>query len=185
MLDKDKILKNATKYFETGIKNGFITDELITFLGEDFVKAPASTQIDYHYCYEGGLIDMCLKITKNAISINEILPENLKINKESLIKVCLLHQIGKAHLFKPLESKWHNEKGIMYEFNEGLTSMSVGERSIFYLLSYGIKLSEEEFQAIINHSKDNSDKQAKYFSSTLSIILKQAIELTILGNNVK
>ena len=42
-LEQSKIVANAKKYFDTATKNGFMNDELTSFLGEAFVKAPAST----------------------------------------------------------------------------------------------------------------------------------------------
>jgi hypothetical protein len=68
----------------------------------------------------------------------------------------------------------------MYEFNDELTSMRVGERSAYYALKYGVELSEDEYQSIINYDKPEDDKQAKWHSSTLSTILKQANELAII-----
>jgi len=44
----------------------------------------------------------------------------------------------------------------------------------------GIKLSEEEYQAIVNYDKSEDDKQSKWYGSTLSTILKQANELAII-----
>lgn len=179
-MTQEKVLKNTKKYFETAEKYGFMTDDLIKFLGQDFTSAPASTATNFHNAFEGGLIAHLLLTTKYAISINGILPEILQVELPSLIKVCFLHQIGKAKLYKVNNSKWHNDRGIKYEFNEELSSMRVGERSAIYALSNGISLTEDEFQAIINHDKDDSDKQAKWHSSTIGIILKQANELAIL-----
>ena len=68
----------------------------------------------------------------------------------------------------------------MYEFNEELVSMKVGERSIYYATKYGVDLSEEEYQAIINYDKTEDDKQSKWYGSTLSTILKQANDLAII-----
>lgn len=185
MITKDRVLKNTKKYFETGEKHGFINDKLIDFLGQDFIKAPASTATNLHNAFEGGLIAHLLLTTKYAVSINEILPESMKVDNKSLIKVSLLHQIGKAKLYKPNESKWHNDRGMMYEFNEDLVSMRVGERSVHYIVSNDIPLTEEEYQAIINHDKDDSDKQAKWHSNMLGIILKQANELAIMEEKSK
>ena len=79
------------------------------------------------------------------------------------------------------ESEWHRtNQGKMYEFNDELTSMRVGERSAYYALKYGVELSEDEYQSIINYDKPEDDKQAKWHSSTLSTILKQANELAII-----
>ena len=47
-IDQKKILSNTKKYFETANKHGFMTDSLMEFLGEDFIKAPASTMLDMY-----------------------------------------------------------------------------------------------------------------------------------------
>lgn len=188
-LEQGKILKNTEKYFKTGEKFGFMNEELMNFLGQDFIKAPASTMKSLHNAFEGGLIDHTLRVTSYAVKLNDVLPENMKVSVDSLIKVSCLHQIGKAKLYKENTSQWHKDnQGKMYEFNDRMVSMSVGERSAHYALSYGIKLSEEEFQAIVNFAKDSSDKQAKYHSNTLAVLLRQAIELAIMeeqfNNNI-
>lgn len=177
---KDKVMKNAKKYFSTGEKYGFMTEELQNFLGVDFVQAPASTRTDLHNAYEGGLIEHLLLVTKYAININEILPETQQVELKSLIKVCCLHQIGKAKLYTPHTSDWHRNKGMLYEFNEDLVSMRVGERSAYYATKFGVELTEDEFQAIINHDKTDDDKQAKWHSSMLGVVLRQANELAIM-----
>ncbi len=184
MITEDKILKNTEKYFKTAEAHGFMNDSLLDFLGQEFIKAPASTRSDLHNAFEGGLISHLLTTTKYAISINGVLPEALRVDKVSLIKVSLLHQIGKAKLYVA-EDKWHQDRGMMYKFNNDLVSMSVGERSAIYALSNGVTLSEEEYQAIINYDKDDSDKQAKWHSSTLGVILRQANELAILEEKSK
>jgi len=183
MLTNEIILKNTDKYFKTAEKYGFMNDNLLDFLGEDFIKAPASTGTAYNNAFEGGLIAHLLTTTKYAISINGVLPETLRVNQSSLIKVSLLHQIGKAKMFiakNPVANKWHIDRGVLYDFNENITSLRVGERSAIYALNNGIELSEDEFQAIINHDKDDSDKQAKYYTNPLGVILRQANELAIL-----
>ncbi len=185
MLTKEKVVKNAKKYFDTGTKYGFMTEELQNFLGADFIAAPASTRTELHNAYEGGLVEHLLLVTKYAVSINSILPEGQRVDVNSLIKVCCLHQIGKAKLYTPHTSDWHRNKGIMYEFNNELTSMRVGERSAFYAVNNGVTLTEEEFQAIVNHDKDDDDKQAKWHSNLLGVILRQANELAIMEEKAK
>lgn len=182
MLKQEQILKNTKKYFQTAQDHGFMNDELMNFLGEDFIKAPASTMSDLNNSFEGGLIDHLLKVTKYAISINEnVLPENLRLQKKDIIKVCFLHQIGKAHIYEPCTSEWHiKNQGKNYEFKQGVTSMRVGERSALYALNNGIKLTEEEYQAIVNFDKDDNDKQAKYHNSLLGDLLKMANQLAII-----
>ena len=122
-----------------------------------------------------------MKTTKYAIGINKLLPTGMDVEAQSIVKVCFLHQIGKTFLYKWCESEWHrNNQGKMYEFNEELTSMKIGERSVYYAMKYGVKLSEEEYQAIVNYDKPEDDKQSKWYGSTLATILKQANELAII-----
>jgi hypothetical protein len=182
MIKQEQIVKNTKKYFQTAQEQGFMTEELMNFLGESFIKAPASTMADLHNAFEGGLIDHLLRVTKYAVSLNEsILPETLKIAKKDIIKVCFLHQIGKAHLYVPCTSEWHiKNQGKMYEFNNELTSMRVGERSAYYAMSHGVSLTDEEYQSIINFDKDDSDLQSKYHTSILGNLLKMANELAIM-----
>ena len=178
-ITKEQIIKNAKKYFSTGEKYGFMTEELTKTLGTDFISAPASTRTDLHNAFEGGLIEHLLMVTKYAVSLKSIVPNGDKIEMDSLIKVCCLHQIGKYNLYVPKNSKWHNDNGIMYDFNNDITSMHVGERSAYIAMNNGVKLSIDEYQAIVNHDKSDDDKQAKWHSNILAVILRQANELAI------
>jgi hypothetical protein len=181
MISQEKVLKNTEKYFKTAEKYGFMNDGLMEFLGQDFIKAPASTATSLHNAFEGGLIAHLLLTTKYAVSINAMLPDNMKVDNASLIKVSLLHQIGKARLYTSEGvAKWQKDRGINYVFNEELVSMRIGERSAHYALSNGVSLTDEEYQAIINHDKEEDDKQAKWHTSTLGVILRQANELAIM-----
>ena len=173
-LEQEKIVANTKKYFDTATKLGFMNEELMKFLGESFIKAPASTMADLHNAFEGGLIDHLLRVGSYAVKFNNALPEEERVDQNSLLKICLLHQIGKANLYKPCDSEWHRKnQGKMYEFNEDLTSMRVGERSVYYAMSHGVSFTEEEYAAIINLDK-NDDKMAEYHNSMLGDLLKTA-----------
>ena len=178
---KDKIEKNKEKFLETSVKHQIFNEELLSFLGEDLFTSPASNMESMYNAFPGGLIDYLLKVTKYSIYINNCLPEKLRTDQSSVIKVCFLHQIGKTKLFKFCESEWHRKnQGKMYEFNEDLVSMRIGERSIYYCMENGVKLNEEEYQAIVNYDKSDDDKQSKWYSSSLSTILRQGNELAII-----
>lgn len=173
-LEQEKIIANAKKYFDTANKLGFMTTELTSFLGQDFIKAPASTTESLHNAFEGGLIDHLLRVASYAIKFNNALPEGERVNQDSLLKVCLLHQIGKAKLYIPNESEWHRKNlGKNYNFNEDLVSMRVSDRSILYAVSNGVTLSEEEYQAIILFDRED-DKMAEYHNSRMGDLLKMA-----------
>jgi hypothetical protein len=66
----------------------------------------------------------------------------------------------------------------MYEFNEELVSMRVGERSAYYILSHGIQLSDEEFAAILFFDKTD-DKMSDYHNSLVGELLKMGNVLAI------
>lgn len=174
MLKQEQIVKNTKKYFQTAQDLGIMNDEFMSFLGEAFIKAPASSMKDHNNAFEGGLIDHLLNVTKYAVIFNNALPEDERVEQKTLVRVCLLHQVGKAMLYKPCTSEWHRtNQGKMYEFNNELTSMRVGERSVYYALSHGIKLTEEEFSAIIMFDKTD-DKMAEYHNTMLGDLLKTA-----------
>lgn len=168
-LTQEKIVSNAKKYFETGKKYEFMNDELMTFLGESFIKAPASTMDSLHNSFEGGLIDHLLRVAFYAVRFNNALPEDKQVDQGSLLKVCLLHQIGKANLYTPAEKKFNGKN---YDFNNNIVSMRVGERSLYYAMSHGIKFTEEEYSAIMMFEK--TDDQALYHNSILGELLKMS-----------
>jgi hypothetical protein len=182
---KERIEKNKKKFHSTNEKYNIFTPKLLEYLGDAFIIAPASTMKSLHNAFPGGLMDHIILTTKYAVELNLTLPERLRVSNESLIKVCFLHQIGKTFIYKMCESEWHRtNQGKMYEFKDDMVSMRVGERSAYYALTYGVELSEEEYQSIINYDKPEDDKQAKWHSSTLATLLKQANELAIIeGKN--
>lgn len=178
---KEKILKNKEKFNKTNETYNILSENLLEFLGEDLYSAPASNMDSMYNAFPGGLIDYILTVTKYGINLNDILPESQRVDKKSIIRVCFLHQLGKVKLYKFCESEWHRKnQGKMYDFNEDLVSMRVGERSAYYSLRYGVELSDEEYQSILNYDKTDDDKQSKWYGSTLSTILRLANELAII-----
>jgi hypothetical protein len=178
-LEQSKIIANTKKYFDTANKHGFMTDDLMKFLGEDLIKAPATNLTSLYGAYEGGLIEHMLRVAKYAVAVNNSLSEDERVDMSSLLKVCLLHQIGKTKLYIPCTSDWHiKNQGKMYDYNNDLTSMRVGERSVYYAQTNGVKLTEEEYYAIISYDK-TEDKMADYHNSLLGELLKMGNTLAI------
>jgi hypothetical protein len=56
--------------------------------------------------------------------------------------------------------------------------MRVGERSVYYATNYGVKLTEEEFSAILFFDKTD-DKMSEYHNSMLGELLKMGSTLAI------
>ena len=72
----------------------------------------------------------------------------------------------------------------MYEFNDSISSMRVGERSLHYAMSNGVSFTEEEFSAILNFEK-NDDKMAEYHNSTVGDLLKTAALFAVKNEKIK
>jgi hypothetical protein len=180
-LDKAKLEKNVKKFEEVNGKYKIFTDDLMDFLGQDFFLAPASPMRDMNNAFPGGLLDHTIKVAKYAVYLNNSLPESMRESIDSILKVSFLSEIGKTHLFTPCQSEWHiKNQGKYFEYNEELVSMKVGERSAYYALSNGVKLTDDEYQAILNHDKGEEDKQVRWYTSKLGQLLKQATDLAIL-----
>ena len=181
MLSVPQLEANKKKFLETNEKYKILTDELLTFFGDDLYTAPASTTLDMYGCFPGGLLNTTIKACKYAIQINDLLPVVNRVSKESIVKCTFISQIGKVFMLIPNPSEWHKKNlGKMYDFRETDVKLKSSERSIYYASRYGVSLTEEEFQAVINYEKDSDDKQAKYFSLPLTQIIKQGFDLAIL-----
>lgn len=179
-LTSDQINHNINIFAKTNEKYNIFSPELIEFLGEDLFTAPASTMLDLHNCFPGGLLDHLIRVTKYATNFNKVLPENLQQSAESIVKVAFLSEIGKVRAYVDFNSDWHRKNmGKYYDYNNDLVSMRIGERSAIYALSNNVTLTEEEYQAIVTHDKDD-DMQVKWHSGVLSDLLKLAIKFAII-----
>lgn len=189
MIPEEQIVKNRKSYLSAIKAYNVCHVEMFDALADlGMFDAPASTMLSLHNAFPGGLIDHLLRVASYATKINEMLPEPMRQKKESVIRVSLLHGIGKVGLYIPNKSEWHiKNQGKMYEFNEELTSMTVGERSIFYLIKYdnGNMLNDIEYQAILNYDKPQTDKMSEWHTSQLGEILRTAIKLAIMEEKNK
>jgi hypothetical protein len=178
MLTITQLENNKKKFIETNAKYNIFTKELLDFLGDDIYTAPYSSSLNMIGCYPGGLLHHIIKSCRYSLKLNEILPEGLKQPVATIVKVVFLCQIGKVFMFKLIDGA--TQHGKMYDFNDDIVRLHVGERSAYYALKYGITLTEEEYQGILGINKENDDKMAKYFSTPLTQIIKNGFELAIM-----
>lgn len=165
--------------------------KLVDVVEETLLIAPASTRIDYHGAFPGGLVDHSLKVLKTMVSLNQSYEANQKA--ESLVVTALFHDIGKcgqpeAKYYLPKNSEWHNKQGIMFEINPDLTYMPVAQRSLYLLQQYEVPLSFEEFYAISSIKDKNRVGEENEFvrnEPMLAVILQQAIRITCIKNSGK
>lgn len=188
MLNEDIILKNYDDFkrrLETyvGIEE---TENLIDSLGGDdnIMDAPFANTSDTGFAYKGSLVETLLNITTFAVKINQLLPTNKQADLKSIVKVGLLHHLAKVQLYEPNDNSWEiTNRGMVYKYNSDLLgALRVGERSILLACNAGVKFTEYEFEAMRIMDKTNDDNYAKYYSSSLSIVIKQANEIVTLIN---
>lgn len=185
MLTTEQIKGNTIKFMKLLKSIGIDDENFIKFLNDNtFWLLPATTKKDMYGCYPGGLVDFSLKVTEKMVKMinSDILSDNIKPSRESILKTGLLFGLGKINLFVKNTDNYQINKGILYSFNQDLVSMGVSERSLFYIMSHlPNKLTENEYQAISYHDKrnDNSFDVYLHHNNILSKILNQCIDLTI------
>ena len=175
MLTITQLESNKKKFQETNQKYNIFTQELLEFMGDSIYTAPVSSSTNMIGCYPGGLLHHIIKGCTYSVKLNEILPDDLKQPVETIVKVSFLCQIGKIFTLKLPDRPSGGNK--VYDFNDDIVRLHIGERSVYYALKYGVQLTEEEYQAIINIDKDNDDKMARYFSTSFTQIIKNGFEL--------
>lgn len=183
-LSKEILVSNFSKY-----KKRLITyvgeqeaESIIEELGGDdaVMNATYANMENTGLAYDGSFTETVIALTVYAIKINDLLPEEKQVSKESIAKVALLSQIGKVLLFKPQTNDWRSKNlGEKYTYTELDGAIRVGERSILIAMNSGVKFTEFEFEAmrIMDKQNENADNYSKYFSGTLSMVIKQANEM--------
>jgi hypothetical protein len=160
-------------------KVGVDCSKLMEKYGDKIKDAPYSSSIEYPGCYKGGLVDIVLKhIAVQAVKLNKILPANIMVNQDTLVKVCLLHQMGKCVSLIENDNEWEiNSKGKLWKFQDFPFSLRNGQLSLYICQECAIPFNEMEIEAMIVMDRTNGDDQAKYFSSPLANIIRISNEI--------
>ena len=183
-LSKEILVSNFSKYKKKLITyvGEQETESIIEELGGDdaVMNATYANMDNTGLAYDGSFTETVIALTVYALKINGLLPEEKQVSKESIAKVALLSQIGKVLLFKPQTNDWRRKNlGENYTYAELDGAIRVGERSILIAMNSGVKFTEFEFEAmrIMDKQNENADNYSKYFSGTLSMVIKQANEM--------
>ena len=166
-------------------KLGLCVSELNEKYGDAIKTATFSFSSDNGLAYEGALVDVLLyKLTPYAIKINELLPENVRVDKNTLVKVCLLHQISKSLRYVKNDNEWEvKNRSMAYTFTKNLPAIKTGLHSLIMAQNCGIEFTPEEAEAMVIIDREPNDEQARWHSSVLSTIIKQANELVYIEAN--
>lgn len=124
-----------------------------------FFEAPASSR--FHLCKRGGLMEHSLNVYTTAMDIRESLikrDERLEdlLPLDSVVIACLLHDVCKADIYKPVFKRKKNEYGAWievpgYDLDYHNFPLGHGEKSVIVLLRAGLDLTDDEIMAIRWH----------------------------------
>jgi hypothetical protein len=181
-LTAEQIKENYDKFYKLCMSVKDRDKQITNFLDhfeERIALCPASSRMQYHNAFPGGLVEHSLRVLKNAYSISKIYDE--KISKESLIVSALFHDIGKIGDFEheyylPQDSSWHIERGMMYKYNDKIQYMTSADRGLYLLQAFDVKLCADEWLAIKLNDGHEAEENRPYRMKepTLAVIIHQA-----------
>lgn len=182
MADK---LKNYELFLKKLNQLGIDTTKLAEEYGELLAEATFSVNSENGLAYDGALIDTLLyKLTPYAVKINDLFPKEIQVDKTSLVKVCLLHQIAKAVRLVKNDNEWEiKNRGLVYTYAKNQPSIRTGLHSLVIAQNCGIQFTPEEAEAMTVNDRDLSDDQARWHSSLMASIVRQASEMVYLEAN--
>lgn len=167
-----------TKLEEVGVP----TKVLVEKYGNAIKSATFSHRSEYGLAYDGALLQVILyKLTPYAIKMNELYPESMRVNRNQLIKVCLLHQLSKSVRLTKNTNEWQAKNGGQpYMFTPNQLSIRTGLHSLAMCQECGINFTLEEVEAMTTNDRDATDMQAKWHSSIFASIVNNASEMVYL-----
>jgi hypothetical protein len=186
-MTNEEMNKNFELFMKKVEQCGVNVEKLVDKYGDALREASFTNINDHGNAYPGSMIEIVLKkLTPYAVRINELLPDFQKVDKTTLVKVCLLHHIGKAIKLIPNDNQWEVDKRLMvYKYNNELPSIRTGLMSLSMLNECGIYLTKEEIEALTINDRDLTDDQSRFFASTMASIVRMANELTYIEINGK
>lgn len=182
MLSEERLNQNYLMFINRLEKYGCKSETLLDELGSKIKYASYSRNEEDGGCYNGSLIDVTLnRLCKIGYQINQNVFNDghpfLVCDTKSLMKVLLLVNISKAEMYEAETETWKLKKGMLYRFSDSLSSaLKIGERTLYLCQKYGIRLTEEEFEAI--RFSDISDDVPDKYRNPLCILTRIALSLT-------
>ena len=149
-------------------------DAMLDKLGQRLCLSPANPNNKQYGCYPGGIVVTSTKLAKAMQALNEF--HGSPVDIKAVYKIGLLHDIGRLGTLSddwllPQDSDWHREKlGNEFKVNTDLPNMSHLHRTMLILNQFQVKLSEEEFTALV--SLDERDAK-----NTLGALLLHARDM--------
>ena len=120
---------------------------------ERLAICPASSRREFHRATPGGLVEHSLRVLRNAMKLCKAFEWDLP--KDSLVIAACFHDLGKLgddkdDYYVPQDSDWHRDKlGEIYKHNKEIRYMTVPQRGVWLCQHFGIKLTHDEYLAIL------------------------------------
>ena len=173
-LSEEKITLNYTNWVNRLKKYECYSEEMINEIGDKIRVASFARTEEAGMCYPGAMIAVLLnKIAMMADNIKKAFEQTnplLGVNFNMLMKVLLLQHISKCDIFVPETDSYWTRKGNLYKFhNDVETRLKTGERSVFLCQKYGIKLNEQEYDAMT--CIDKEEDYINRFTTPLSCLV--------------
>jgi len=161
-----------------------------------YFMCPASSKLHQHSAYPGGLAVHSLKVYERLMGIRTGLGVKDHVPVYSAFITALFHDVGKigtddgTPYYIPEESDWHRDKlGRMFTYNNDLQDgLTVPLRSLRLIEGCGIKLTNDEFHAILYHDglyvDSNRIPSVMYSKIVLTRILQMADSFTALVDDI-
>lgn len=188
MLSEERLNQNYLMFINRMEKYGCKSEELLNDLGVKLRYATYNRNEEDGGCYDGALIDVTLnmlckigyQINENVFGANSNPTQQhilLHCDSKSLMKVLLLLNVSRAEMYEPETEQWKLKKGMLYRFSDSLnTTLKTGARTIYLCQKYNIKLTEEEFEALLYF--DEEDDIPEKFRKPLCVLVRTAIAFT-------
>lgn len=165
-LSPEQLLENYTKF--TGYINTYITgnrkNQLLDFykkIEDRLVVYPASNNIKYHSCFEGGYLYHVNRVIESSLYLTKLYEkmgaDMTTFTQEELVFSAINHDLGKIgstyeDIYLPSKDQWRKDNlGELYTFNTKIPFMSVPDRGLFLLQQAEISVSQNEWIAIKTH----------------------------------
>lgn len=173
MKNTDQLVSQFEKYSEV-LKKVIESEpakDICETLGERLLMCPRGlTEQDGGS--PGELIAFSLEVASAAKALSKTFGHT-----KSLVKVSLLHELGKLgglksdeDLYLIQESEWHREKlGQVYKYNDNCPKMNIAHRTLWILSHFGIELSREEWVAI-NVSQGMHLPENQFYANSLGAV---------------
>lgn len=139
---------------------------MVDSLGERLAVCPASAKAGYHNAFAGGLCEHSLRVYSNARKLSKTF--EWVAPKDSLIIGCLFHDLGKVgnheiDYYVLQTDSWRRDKlGEEYTYNKDIPYMTVPDRGVWLCQHFGLKLTHDEYLAILLNDGQYAEENAPY-----------------------